>query len=84
MHKQKTVSATMHCVKLCARCSCLADYLYLDRILYFIIGGVFGGALAIVLPIAVMALFCYGKQRYNQRKKTISKFHLTIIFSSHS
>ena len=34
-------------------------YYALDRILYFIVGGMFGGMLLIVIPIALLAPFCY-------------------------
>lgn len=47
--------------------------LLIDHILYIIIGGVFGGVFLVVMAIAVPALFCYGKQSYNQKKKTLSK-----------
>ena len=55
-------------------CDCtLRSTLISDRILYYIIAGVMGGVLLVVLVIVLVALFAYGKQRYNQRKKTLSK-----------
>ena len=51
----------------------------LDRIIYYIVGSVVVGVLLVVIVIVVIAVFAYGKQRYNQRKKTLSKDSLTGI-----